>query len=369
MRLITSISALPAVALCAGLLPVAAALPAQALEEVDESIVWVDVMFSASVEVPWEEGGSQSYEVDVQKYCTGFFASTDGEIVTAGHCVETDAQTRLTAIRLTIDELAAEGYEVTDWDARDLEWETSFAQPRAMVGQPSGVADGIFAGKDMVIAQIVDWQPFSDGDNALLRVADLQDTPGLQISSGTPTMGQEVTAIGFPGSVSDVSDVSRQAPSYKSGTVSSRQYTDRGVPNTEIDAAVSGGMSGGPTLDEHGAVVGVNSFGIGGETQPFNFVTDTDTLRTFLARNGVSLESAPASSTSTPEGPEGTDMGERTDAPVATTPPTQNAALAVPSSADSGSNLWIWLPVTAIASMAAGLALTRLMSRSSVKEG
>lgn len=396
MRLITRITALPLIGLVAGLGSVTVALPAQAVEEVDESILWVDVEFAASVEVAWEEGGSDTYEVEVEKYCTGFFVSAEAEIVTAGHCVEVDSQVRLAAINLTLDQLAAEGSDITGLEAADLEWETSFARPRARVGQPTGVADGILSGQDMLIAQIVDWQSFEDGDNALLRVADLKETPGLPVSTDTPAMGQEVTAIGFPGSVSAVSDVSRQAPSYKSGTVSSRQYTESGVPNTEIDAAVSGGMSGGPTLDAEGGVLGVNSFGIGGETQPFNFVTDTETLRDFLSRNGVQLAEPPAAdhadgetpatatdgtgeataSTDTGEVTATTDTGEVTatgDTGSETAAPVGSVSaggvdLAVQPVEDPGSGPWMWVAIAALAGfVAAGLALALVLIRRAAK--
>jgi uncharacterized membrane protein YedE/YeeE len=57
-------------------------------------------------------------------------------------------------------------------------------------------------------------------------------------------------------------------------------------------------MSGGPTVDENGRVVGVNSFGLAAEsvaglfgaTEPgFNFVTDVEMLRLLLQKNGVSV--------------------------------------------------------------------------------
>jgi hypothetical protein len=181
-----------------------------------------------------------------------------------------------------------------------------------MVGQPLGIPEGVFSGESMIVAQLVDHQPFGRGDNALLRVADLTGTQALAISATTPVVGDPIVSIGFPGSVQRVSDVQRQLPSYKTGSVSSRQYSGQGVPATEIDAAVSQGMSGGPTINLTGEVVGVNSFGITGESQSFNFITDTETLRDFLTRNGVDLGATAAPGGSEPTG----DTGEAVPVPL-----------------------------------------------------
>ena len=54
-----------------------------------------------------------------------------------------------------------------------------------------------------------------------------------------------------------------------------------------MNADISGGMSGGPTVNANGEVIGVNSFTISGEEQAFNFITDTRDLNRFLQQNGV----------------------------------------------------------------------------------
>jgi hypothetical protein len=96
--------------------------------------------------------------------------------------------------------------------------------------------------------------------------------------------------------VGDVIDPSRlQQPSFKSGTASSQQVKPSGAQSTEINADVSPGMSGGPTVDNNTAeVLGINSYGLHGESQAFNFITDAPTLRTFLQKNGVHLAELPA---------------------------------------------------------------------------
>lgn len=314
--------------------------------DLNDSIVWVETWFDAAVVVPWGDGSTTTYSTEVGSSCTGFFVSDAGEIATAGHCVETSGSDAIAAINNVFGDLVAEGYDLTGFKATEVDWDVSFSSPTAYVGQPSGVAGAILAGESM-IAQVVDHQPFAAGDNALLRVADLAGTPALPISNGTPVVGDEIISIGFPGSVSAVSDVRRQLPSYKTGTVSSRQYTDKGVPNTEIDAAVSGGMSGGPTVNAQGEVVGVNSFGITGESQPFNFITDTETLRNFLSRNGVEIAS------STPVVP----ADDSTGAPVPAA--EQDAPATQPPNGGTSPMVWV-LGIAVLALLGALVFVARL---------
>ncbi|MGE0220036.1 trypsin-like peptidase domain-containing protein, partial [Mycolicibacterium sp.] len=150
---------------------------------------------------------------------------------------------------------------------------------------PSRVVD------EFVTAQVVDFQRFDDGDNALLKVPASKPLKPLVIANQAPRPGQSLTSVGFPGSVSRVVDRSRlQQPSFKSGTASSEQVKPSGAMSTEINADVSGGMSGGPTIDnDTGEVLGINSYGIVGESQAFNFITNAPELRSFLVKNGVTL--------------------------------------------------------------------------------
>lgn len=342
----TKLLAIPAISLLAvgWVVPVSAsAAEAGSSHDVNASIVWVDVAFPAAVEVPWEDGSSTVYTTEVLTLCTGFFVSDDGEIATAGHCVEADATTEASAITHVVQDLEYEGYDISGLDLTTLDWPVKVGDPTAYVGQPSGVSDGVFSGKGSMTAQIVDYQAFAAGDNALLRVADLDDTPGLPLAEDKPSVGDQVTSVGFPGSVAAVSDPLRQLPSYKFGTVSSRQYTDKGVPNTEIDAAVSEGMSGGPTLNEDGQVIGINSFGIRGESQPFNFVTDTETLSDFLRRNGVDPAATPVG-TGAPVGFPTTPQDAPEPAPPDTS--TQTSGAPAGDEADTTAAAPVALPAT-----------------------
>ena len=68
------------------------AAPAQAAEEtveqqIEKSILLVGTTYSGYVLVPYEDGDEWE-EVQASSLCTGWFASPNGHIVTAGHCVD-----------------------------------------------------------------------------------------------------------------------------------------------------------------------------------------------------------------------------------------------------------------------------------------
>ena len=114
----------------------------------------------------------------------------------------------------------------------------------------------------------------------LLSVLPLSD-------NSTTGVGTEVVSVGYPASVDLVTDASFN-PSFKEGTISAEKTTEGGLlPVYEISAAVSGGMSGGPTVGLTGDVIGVNSFKIEGETQPFNFVQPSSNIDELLRAEGV----------------------------------------------------------------------------------
>jgi hypothetical protein len=131
---------------------------------------------------------------------------------------------------------------------------------------------------------------FDSGDVALIKV-EAKDAPTLQLAGSVDLgVGSEVVSIGYAASVDDVTDATFD-PSFKDGTVSSERTTGNGLVKVyEISAAVSGGMSGGPTVDLQGRVVGVNSFNNRYETQAFNFITPASEIRSLLADEGVKNE-------------------------------------------------------------------------------
>ena len=229
--------------------------------------------------------------------CSGFFVSPDGHIVTAGHCAQYDSVVRAELIekaarwaiacdcyyQTTRDELIrrfARGF----WAVRSPERELAVAYGANAAGLPAGRA---IPARLLGIRRARIDNTEDSGDVALLKIEG-EDLPGLLLAPDEDlSVGTDVAAVGYPASVDFVTDTSF-APSFKEGTISSVQTIERGLQEVyEISAAVSGGMSGGPAVDLQGRVVGVNSFGISGEPQPFNFVRPTEIVRELLVDKGV----------------------------------------------------------------------------------
>jgi hypothetical protein len=106
----------------------------------------------------------------------------------------------------------------------------------------------------------------------------------------TVEVGTEVVSVGFPASVDMVTDPTMD-PSYKDGTISSIKPIQNGLLNVyEISSQMSGGMSGGPTLNSAGDVVGLNSFGIVGESKGFSFIRPASIVSEMLTDEGVTNE-------------------------------------------------------------------------------
>ena len=290
--------------------PAAHADQAAVDDTVRDSLVYVGIQFTGWVHIPpgvadptesvWSDQTTVNYS------CTGFVVDPAGFIATAGHCVDVDADVKQ-AIReqFVVDAVKAGKLDQVDAEsfldrANREAWAVEGKEEGAPVDRVVQVIQPNNPGRvidSFTTAQVVDIQKFDDGDNAVLKVSGVGELKPLVIAKSAPKPGQALTSVGFPGSVESVVDPTRlQQPSFKSGTASSQQVKPSGASVTEINADVSGGMSGGPTINnDNGEVLGINSYGIVGEEQAFNFITDAPTLRSFLQKNGVSLaEPAPA---------------------------------------------------------------------------
>ena len=130
-----------------------------------------------------------------------------------------------------------------------------------------------------------------ENDIAILDTG-LTDTAAVQIKPGSPVrLGETVLAVGYP-----LHGVLSASPSLTIGNVSALQGLKGDSHSIQISSPVQPGNSGGPLLNEYGALVGVvqsklNALGLamltGDIAQNVNFAINNDTLVASLDNAGI----------------------------------------------------------------------------------
>lgn len=267
---------------------------------VQPSIVYLSTTWSAKVfdTYPNNRNFVRKAPFSVAFRCSGFFVSPRGHIVTAGHCAQFDKETRDAILEQAIAWGIAHDYYTQprftrqnageDWTLRDVSADINVAYGVQAAGLPQGRA---LPARVLGVKKAGGAGDVGEaGDVALLKI-EAEDAPALRLApENSVNVGEQIVSVGYPASVDYVTD-STFDPSFKDGTISSTKTIAHGLLKVyEIDAAVSGGMSGGPTVDLNGRVVGVNSFGIVGESQPFNFIRPSSIALELIGDKGVKNE-------------------------------------------------------------------------------
>jgi serine protease Do len=276
------------------------------------SMVYVQVKWRGWVVVPRNVSVSSTEYIAKGTYgpfkaitsCSGFAASASGDIVTAGHCV--DATSFYGGKGAVLTAMASEWKHAngTPLSPAQRDRQTQILLANASVeGYESGspvdrtvtvtvpaTSTGAIVQSESYPADVVDVQPFKQGDVALLRATGVV-APMLPVAQTTPATGDTVVAGGYPGDVAAQVDSTTPA-TFLEGTVSGTQ-TVNGTPFTQISSSVTAGMSGGPVLNIAGQVAGTVSWAPSGTTSA-NFMTDVGSIRSVLTSNGVSNRLTPA---------------------------------------------------------------------------
>ena len=291
--------------------PATAATPEQKAAAITEpSVVYIEQTWTAWVKVPknsdliYVQGYlNDGYPFEWSTRCSGFVVNPDGYVVTAGHCVDVGEEgARDTALQYGVQWLVDQGYifkrDFQVWlDEAHLLWrvegEEAGSDADLQISVQRGVAVGGQKGGETNAARLVDYTPWSEGDVALLKIEETDLPTLLMADAADIAIGTPVLSVGYPGSTDQVTDQSLQ-PTFKDGQINAEKTREGGLlPVYEMSAALTGGMSGGPTVNMNADVVGVNSFGIVGETEAFNFITPGSIVTEMLAQNGVPNELGP----------------------------------------------------------------------------
>lgn len=274
----------------------------QAIALAESSVVFIGIEATG-----WVHDGTgwlnDSYPYVLDMQCTGTIIDPAGYILTAAHCVDA-TDYRYDFILEGVLEWVVNGWHLDEngneiisieqlFDAAYFDWTVEGTDPGSPVDlvvdvHLSETAAGM-AGTSVARARVLDLLPFDQGDVALLKI-EATGLPAMPLADDMPNVGAEIVAAGFPVSVDGVTDPNLHA-AYKDGRVSQHRTHGTGsVPVLEVSSAMSGGMSGGPTFNLSGEVVGVNSYGIVGESAAFNFVSPVQLVHELVSRNGLTPE-------------------------------------------------------------------------------
>jgi serine protease Do len=260
------------------------------------AVVFIETHWSGYV---FDEEGLLFNDAEPMEFvsrCTGFVVGSAGYIATAGHCVDPaieygNGEDFLWAA--VGESIENEYYVSSDPDELFAFGAANWRIEGATAGSPAdleiyvqrGVATGGRTDGEAFPARVVDFRPLAEGDVALLKI-EKADLPSIELApEGTAPIGTPVLSIGYPGSTDQVTDVTFE-PTNKDGKINA-QKTVNTVSFLEMSAALSGGMSGGPTVDLQGRVIGINSFAPTQEDEAFNYITPASHLAEMLSRNGV----------------------------------------------------------------------------------
>lgn len=137
----------------------------------------------------------------------------------------------------------------------------------------------------------------ADADWAILQVKDAIQTTPLKIGNSDECQNtQSVYAIGYPSIVahySSVDNFSNKDISTTKGQIS-KVMTESGIDLIQHGATISAGNSGGPLVDENGAVVGVNRGGT--ESEDYYFAIAMEQIVNILDKRSISYERSDSSS-------------------------------------------------------------------------
>lgn len=153
------------------------------------------------------------------------------------------------------------------------------------------------AENDFVTAQVVYYSPPQEKDLAILK---LPVTTGKRTAltlrdSDDVAVGETVYALGYPGVSSELQSYTKFDQSditVTRGIISKRTaVTDTEYESFQMDTYINGGNSGGPLVDEHGFVVGINTLGAvdpdDNTKTDMNFAIITDELTKILNAEGL----------------------------------------------------------------------------------
>jgi serine protease Do len=269
---------------------------ARAADLTRPAVVWIRIHYDA-----WVRTGvdARPDPVPLDYGCSGFIVNPNGYIVTAGHCIDDGMDgAQGDAIEIEVDRMVQNGLLPASQREAYIQavlegavpWKVEGyygnSRPDRTVSVTVGGGDVRWRQKITANARVVQFLPWDQGDVALLKI---QKT-GLPSMLLSPTddiqVGEQLLSIGYPGAAV-VDDGDQLAVTNRNGQINAeRTKGPNNLPFYETSAALTPGMSGGPTVDLDSQVVGLASF----KSEDANFIVPSSIIQELLSRNGVKNE-------------------------------------------------------------------------------
>jgi serine protease Do len=301
---ITGLVAATAASLAAVAAPAGAANPSDtSLEKistlVEPSIVQLHANFSGLVRNERGEDVTGGRPVTVDNTCSGFIVNGTGYIATSGRCLDLDVAThRLidqAAERASREHPARAQVAPLGKLKRHAQREWTVVSPKS--GHRERPDRTVTAISDLLAAQAPDGDSLNvsvrrvrgpeNGDVALVKVQARDPLPALELATDADIQpGIPAVAVGFRGSANDAA--AGLGSSFEQGTIGEARTVDNGLNQAvEVEARISPAMSGGPTVDLKGRVLGVNRSRSTRETQPFGLMAPASEITQLLQDVGA----------------------------------------------------------------------------------
>lgn len=264
------------------------------------------VHFSTTSNVTFPQGTGSNYPLQLSG--SGTFISAHGDILTADHVINPPHDQSLSQyldtlaasdVAAYINQNAKAGSQVTtsqvsqelqsgqlpsdpsyDPASSEVFLNTTYTGPLS-ASSFQNVPDSIHAPIDRIEKE----SAVNEADVAIVHVS-MNDMPSVQLGDSSNVQQQDVLSIiGFPGN-GDVSvrPTDILTASINTINVSSIKTSDSGAQVIQVGGNVEHGDSGGPALDNTGAVVGIVSFGLSSGNSPggTSFLQASNSARTLV---------------------------------------------------------------------------------------
>lgn len=285
--------------------------------EYDEAAIETEIL-KIIFENPFQHftptGTYQQIQAHVGAMGTGFIVTPDGYIVTNAHVVHTpDDQLKQTFLEFGLSEVVNQAvndllalnssgrFKITDEIVNNIQQsiiqlylthmqiEDLQTSVHAAVGVSIPGLQNLQKGYTCEVKKVGEAAPGKDV--AILKVEGNNNLPTVSLGDDSNVQtGDRVYVVGYPAAATfnpALSEESAIESTMTSGLVSAVKTMPGGWKVFQMDAAISGGNSGGPVFNENGDVIGVATFGsidvqTGTAVQGMNFAIPSSIIKQFL---------------------------------------------------------------------------------------